>query len=329
MMHDMTYYSWLHENKAMNETKANAMIVRLLSVGFPEKGLTKTVKEGEIIALCLKAKEIFLSQSSLIEIDPPVRVCGDTHGQYGDLLRLFSRGGFPPTSNYLFLGDYVDRGRQNLETICLLFCYKVKFPNNFFLLRGNHECSNVNRVYGFYEECNRRYQSPRMWQAFQDTFQCMPLCALVGERILCMHGGISPDLKSLQQLRQIPRPCDASTPSLEMDLLWADPVVGLTGFQANMRGASYGFGPDILATMCKTLNIDLVARAHQVVQDGYEFFGARKLVTIFSAPHYCGQFDNAAAMMIVDENLVCSFQILRPTIGRGITKVVPTSAGKC
>lgn len=93
---------------------------------------------------------------------------------------------------------------------------------------------------------------------FQDTFQCMPLCALVGERILCMHGGISPELKSLQQLRQIPRPCDASTPSLEMDLLWADPVVGLTGFQANMRGASYGFGPDVLATMCKTLNIDLV-----------------------------------------------------------------------
>jgi len=303
----------------------NDLIIRLLGVGNPEKGLTKSVKEAEIILLCSKVREVFLSQSSLVEIDPPVRVVGDVHGQYGDLLRLFSRGGFPPTANYIFLGDYVDRGRQNLETILLLFCYKLKFPNNFFMLRGNHECQNVNRVYGFYEECNRRFQSPRMWQAFQDTFSCMPLAGLIGERILCMHGGISPHLKKLEQLRNITRPTEATGPTLEMDLLWADPVVGLAGFQENMRGASFGFGSDVLATLCKELNIDLVARAHQVVQDGYEFFGNRKLVTIFSAPHYCGQFDNAAAMLIVNEELVCSFQILRPTIGRGQTKVVPTS----
>jgi len=305
----------------------NELILRLLSVGNPEKGLTKSVKETEIISVCSKAREVFMSQSSLIEIDPPVKIVGDVHGQYGDLLRLFNRGGFPPTSNYLFLGDYVDRGRQNLETILLLFCYKLKYPNNFFLLRGNHECQNVNRVYGFYEECNRRYQSPRMWQAFQDTFACMPLSGLIGERILCMHGGLSPLLKKIDQLRNIPRPTEATGQTLEMDLLWADPVVGLTGFQENMRGASYGFGSDVLSMLCKELNIDLVARAHQVVQDGYEFFGNRKLVTIFSAPHYCGQFDNAAAMLIVNEELVCSFQILRPTTGRGQTKVVPTSQG--
>uniref|UniRef100_A0A7E4UU04 Serine/threonine-protein phosphatase n=1 Tax=Panagrellus redivivus TaxID=6233 RepID=A0A7E4UU04_PANRE len=312
----------------MANPEINDLIVRLLSVCQPDKGLTKTVKETEIITLCGKVKELFMSQSSLIEIDPPVRICGDTHGQYGDLLRLLNRGGFPPTANYLFLGDYVDRGRQNLETILLLFCYKLKFPNNFFMLRGNHECATVNRVYGFYEECTRRYNSPRMWNSFQDAFSCMPLCGLVGERILCMHGGISPHLKSLDQLRQIQRPTDATGPTLEMDLLWADPVPGLSGFQSNMRGASYGFGADILTNMCQQLNIDMVARAHQVVQDGYEFFGNRKLVTIFSAPHYCGQFDNAAAMMIVDENLVCSFQILRPTIGRGQTKTVMTAVSK-
>ncbi|EFO23569.2 serine/threonine protein phosphatase PP1 isozyme 1 [Loa loa] len=270
-----------------------------------------------------------MAQPSLIEIDPPVRICGDTHGQYGDVLRIFGRGGFPPLANYLFLGDYVDRGHQNLETIILLFCYKVKFPNNFFLLRGNHECANVNRVYGFYEECMRRFNSAQLWQTFQDTFQCMPLTALVGERILCMHGGISPQLKSLQQLREIKRPIDVVSPSLEMDLLWADPVIGISGFQMNMRGASFGFGTDILASLCKELNIDMVARAHQVVQDGYEFFGARKCVTIFSAPHYCGQFDNAAAIMSVDQNLLCSFQILRPTVGRAATRIIPTSMGKC
>ncbi|TKR89497.1 hypothetical protein L596_013593 [Steinernema carpocapsae] len=303
----------------------NELIVKLLNVGQPDKGMTKTIKEAEIISLCVKAREVFLSQSSLVELDPPVRVCGDTHGQYGDLLRLFNRGGFPPLANYIFLGDYVDRGRQNLETICLLLCYKVKYPHNFYLLRGNHECANVNKVYGFFEECNRRYQSPRMWQAFQDAFSCMPLSGLIGERILCMHGGISPELKSLNQLREIPRPTDATGPGLQMDLLWSDPVVGISGFQLGARGASWGFGADVLGETEKLLNVDLVARAHQVVQDGYEFFGNRKLVTIFSAPHYCGQFDNASAMMIVDENLSCSFQILRPTVGKGTTKILPTS----
>uniref|UniRef100_A0AC34F1F1 Serine/threonine-protein phosphatase n=1 Tax=Panagrolaimus sp. ES5 TaxID=591445 RepID=A0AC34F1F1_9BILA len=207
-------------------------------------------------------------------------------------MRLFDRGGFPPCVNYLFLGDYVDRGRQNLETICLFFCYKVKYPENFFLLRGNHECSAINRVYGFFEECNRRYQSVRLWQAFQDVFNTMPFCGLVGQKILCMHGGLSPQLKSIEQ---------------------SDPDNWIRGWLPNTRGVSYVYGPDVVAEMIVKLDIDLVARAHQVVQDGYEFFANRKLVTIFSAPHYCGQFDNAAAMMNVDENLVCSFQILRPS----------------
>ncbi|KAE9414899.1 hypothetical protein Angca_006937 [Angiostrongylus cantonensis] len=325
------------------------LITNLLSVGNPDKGLTKTVSENDIMDTLKKARELFLSQPSMVELDSPVKICGDTHGQYTDLLRLFNKGGFPPLSNYLFLGDYVDRGKQNLEVILLIIAYKARllFPKNFFALRGNHECANVNRTYGFYDECMRRYQSQRMWQSFQvqnislptksikdliqhclqDTFCVMPLTALVADKILCMHGGLSPHLESLEQLRNIPRPTEATGQTLEMDLLWADPVIGLSGFQANMRGASYGFGPDILAKFCNTLNIDLVARAHQVVQDGYEFFGGRKLVTIFSAPHYCGQFDNAAAIMVVDENLQCSFEILRPCAGRPQPKIVPTSMG--
>ena len=109
--------------------------------------------ENEVRGLCLKSREIFLQQPILLELEAPLKICGDIHGQYTDLLRLFEYGGFPPESNYLFLGDYVDRGKQSLESICLLLAYKIKYPENFFLLRGNHECASINRIYGFYDEC--------------------------------------------------------------------------------------------------------------------------------------------------------------------------------
>ena len=121
---------------------------------------------------------------------------GDVHGQYYDLLRIFEYGGFPPEANYLFLGDYIDRGKQSIETIALLLCYKIKYPENFFMLRGNHECAQINRIYGFYDECKRRY-SIRLWRVFSDVFNCLPVAALVDEKIFCMHGGLSPELKNL------------------------------------------------------------------------------------------------------------------------------------
>ncbi|TKR81605.1 hypothetical protein L596_015450 [Steinernema carpocapsae] len=291
----------------------DSMISRLLNVGMAGGRLTTQVGEQELQQLCQMAKEVFISQSSLIEIEPSVVVCGDIHGQYSDLLRVFDKNGFPPDSNYIFLGDYVDRGRQNIETICLMFCYKIKYPENFFMLRGNHECPAINRVYGFFEECNRRYKSIRLWNAFQDTFNWMPLAGLIGGKILCMHGGLSPALANIDQLRNLPRPQDPPNPSMGIDLLWADPDQWAKGWQANTRGVSYVFGQDVVVDVCQKLDIDLVARAHQVVQDGYEFFANRRLVTIFSAPHYCGQFDNAAATMAVGEDMSCSFHVYRPT----------------
>ncbi|CAI4232736.1 unnamed protein product [Auanema sp. JU1783] len=289
------------------------LMQRLYNVGAGGGRLTQTVSEQELQACAQMAKEVFKSQSSLIEIVPPVVVCGDIHGQYSDLLRILDKNGFPPDVNYIFLGDYVDRGRQNIETIALMFCLKIKFPENFFMLRGNHECPAINRVYGFFEECNRRYRSPRLWNTFQETFNWMPLCGLIGNRILCMHGGLSPQLNSLDQLRTLARPQDPPNPSMGIDLLWADPDQWVRGWQANTRGVSYVFGQDIVMEMCQKLDIDLIARAHQVVQDGYEFFASKKLVTIFSAPHYCGQFDNFAATMTVREDMVCNFFIYKPT----------------
>ena len=263
----------------------------------------------------MRSRQIFLSQPNLLELKAPIKICGDIHGQFYDLLRLFDYGGFPPESNYLFLGDYVDRGKQSLETICLLMAYKILYPENFFILRGNHECASINRIYGFYDECKRRF-SVKLWRTFTDVFNCLPIAALVDGKIFCMHGGLSPDLHSMDQIRRIKRPTDVPDTGLICDLLWSDPEAKRTGWNENERGVSYVFGPDVVTRFLEKHDLDLICRAHQVVEDGYEFFARRQLVTLFSAPNYCGEFDNAGALMSVDQSLMCSFQILRPNQNR-------------
>jgi len=210
------------------------------------------------------------------------------------------------------LGDYVDRGQQSIETICLLLAFKVKYPENFFLLRGNHECSSINRLYGFYDECKRRY-SFKIWKMFGDCFNCLPVAAIIDDKIMCMHGGLSPDLTNLEQVTRIMRPTEIPDEGLLCDLVWSDPDNDMNGWAENERGVSFTFGTDVVSAFLKKHELDLICRAHQVVEDGYEFFAKRQLVTVFSAPNYCGEFDNSAALMSVDENLVCSFQILKPS----------------
>jgi len=284
----------------------------LLSLRGSPPGTLAHITEQEIKLLCSTARPVLLNQPMLIELEAPIKICGDIHGQYTDLLRLFEYGGFPPVANYLFLGDYVDRGKQSIETICLLLAYKIQYPDNFFILRGNHESAGINRIYGFYDECKRRY-SIKLWKVFSDVFNCLPAAALIDEKILCMHGGLSPELQSLQQIANIERPCDVPDMGLLCDLLWSDPDANTTGWGDNDRGVSYVFGADIVSKFLNKLDLDLVVRAHQVVEDGYEFFAGRQLVTLFSAPNYCGEFDNAGGMISVDEDLMCSFQILKPS----------------
>ncbi|KAI6231321.1 Serine/threonine-protein phosphatase [Aphelenchoides besseyi] len=270
--------------------------------------LTDVISEEEITLICRQAQDIFLQQPPLIETEAPMIVVGDIHGQFMDLLRIFKRCGFPPKSNYLFLGDYVDRGSQSLEVITLLFCYKIKYPENCFLLRGNHEVKSINTVYGFYAECQRRY-SLRLWQTFQDTFNCLPFAALIGGRIFCMHGGLSPNFESWDQIRQVQRPIEPPAASFLTDFLWSDPNPAADGWHTSSRGVSQTFGADVVQEFCARMDVDLIARAHQVVHDGYLFFAKRKLVTIFSAPRYCNEYNNAAAVMLVNKSLHCKFSI--------------------
>jgi len=295
----------------MEKVDLDDIIARMLEKRNSAPGTKVNLKLHEVKYLIEKSREIFISQPVLLDLEAPLKIVGDIHGQYWDLLRLFEYGGFPPDANYLFLGDYVDRGPNGLETICLLLAYKIKYPENFFMLRGNHECSSINRIYGFYEECKTRF-SLKIWKLFNDCFNCLPLGAIIEDKILCIHGGLSPDLKSLEQIRRIVRPTEIPDTGLLCDLLWADPDAELPGWQVNDRGVSFTFGGDVVDNFLKRHEFDLIVRAHQVVEDGYEFFAKRQLVTVFSAPNYCGEFDNAGAMMAVDETLMCSFQILRP-----------------
>lgn len=293
------------------EVDIDNILERLLEVRGCRPGKQVYFTEQEVTDLCIRSREIFMSQPMLVNVPLPVKICGDIHGQYYDLLRLFESGGIPPTSSYLFLGDYVDRGKQSIETICLLLAFKIKYPEKFFLLRGNHESAGINRIYGFYDECKRRF-NVKLWKTFTDCFNCMPVAALVLGKILCMHGGLSPELTSLDLVRRIPRPIDIPDHGLLCDLLWADPDKEAQGWADNPRGVSFLFGSEIVQNFLRKHELELICRAHQVVEDGYEFFANRQLVTVFSAPNYCDEFDNAAGIMTVDENLLCSFQVLKP-----------------
>ena len=297
---------------ALRDADVDDMIKRLVDAGYAGK-VTKTVclKNAEITAVCNAAREVFLSQPALLELSPPVKIVGDVHGQYTDLIRMFEMCGFPPNSNFLFLGDYVDRGKQSLETILLLLCYKIRYPKNFFLLRGNHECANVTRVYGFYDECKRRC-NVKVWKTFVDTFNTLPIAAIVAGKIFCVHGGLSPSLSHMDDIRNIARPTDVPDYGLLNDLLWSDPADMEADWEANERGVSYCFGKKVIMEFLQKHDFDLVCRAHMVVEDGYEFFNERILVTVFSAPNYCGEFDNWGAVMSVSAELLCSFELLKP-----------------
>lgn len=274
---------------------------------------SNVLTQKELTFICGKARSVITAQPVFIELVPPLVVCGDVHGQFYDLLRIFERCGDPGVTNYLFLGDYVDRGNFCVNTIALLFLYKIKYPENFFLLRGNHEASIINKVYGFYEECRRNYRS-QIWRTFNSVFEWLPIAAMIDNRILCIHGGISPELESLDQLRNIKRPLVIPDKGLVCDLTWADPEPTCEMWGENDRGTSYVFGEEAAKRLLEKFGLDLIVRAHQAVNSGFSFpFSPwMGVVTVFSAPNYSGEFGNSGAVMTVNEQNLCRFEVFEP-----------------
>ena len=274
------------------------------------------IKEDECNYVIDKAYGILEKEESLLKISAPLYICGDIHGQYYDLLRVFDILKYPPQSTFLFLGDYVDRGKQSLECLLLLLCLKIKYPDKIFLLRGNHECEALNKMYGFFDECKRRL-SIKCFKKIIALFNIMPISALINENILCMHGGLSKDLQNIEQINKILRPTDIPNEGLLCDILWSDPNESLNeDFGSNERNISVTFSKDVVKNFLEKNNLDLICRAHQVVEEGFEFFADMKLVTIFTAPNYMGEFDNNGGILEVGEDLLCKFHVLRPNFER-------------
>ncbi|CAH1793612.1 unnamed protein product [Owenia fusiformis] len=266
----------------------------------------KQLSENQVKTLCEKAKEILSKESNVQDVKCPVTVCGDVHGQFHDLMELFRIGGRSPDTNYLFMGDYVDRGYYSVETVSLLVALKARFPERITILRGNHESRQITQVYGFYDECLRKYGNANVWKYFTDLFDFLPLTALVDGQIFCLHGGLSPSIDTLDHIRALDRIQEVPHEGPMCDLLWSDPD-DRGGWGISPRGAGYTFGQDISETFNHTNGLTLVSRAHQLVMEGYNWCHDRNVVTIFSAPNYCYRCGNQAAIMELDDSLKYSF----------------------
>ncbi|KAG7283422.1 hypothetical protein CRUP_031475 [Coryphaenoides rupestris] len=257
-----------------------------LDVWIEQLNECKQLSENQVRTLCEKAKEILTKESNVQDVRCPVTVCGDVHGQFHDLMELFKIGGKSPDTNYLFMGDYVDRGYYSVETVSLLVALKVRYPERITILRGNHESRQITQVYGFYDECLRKYGNANVWKSFTDLFDYLPLTALVDSQIFCLHGGLSPSIDTLDHIRALDR----------------------------LQEVPH---EDISETFNHANRLTLVSRAHQLVMEGYNWCHERNVVTIFSAPNYCYRCGNQAAIMELDDTLKYSFLQFDPAPRRG------------
>mmetsp|Transcript_13261 Transcript_13261/g.34767 ORF Transcript_13261/g.34767 Transcript_13261/m.34767 type:complete len:309 (-) Transcript_13261:156-1082(-) len=268
----------------------------------------EVLSEAEVKSLCAKAREILIDESNVQRVDAPVTICGDIHGQFYDLMELFKVGGDVPETNYLFLGDFVDRGFYSVETFLLLLALKVRYPDRITLIRGNHESRQITQVYGFYDECLRKYGSVNVWRYCTEVFDYLSLSALIEDRVFCVHGGLSPSISTLDQVRVIDRKQEVPHDGAMCDLMWSDPEE-IEGWGLSPRGAGYLFGGDVVKQFNHVNKLELISRAHQLVMDGYRLMFDEALVTVWSAPNYCYRCGNVAAILELDENLQRSFKL--------------------
>ncbi|QIW99721.1 hypothetical protein AMS68_005239 [Peltaster fructicola] len=352
----------------------------------------RPIPENQVRELCFKARELLIEEGNVVGVDAPVTICGDIHGQFHDLMELFRVGGDVPDTNYLFMGDFVDRGFYSLESFLLLLCLKVRYPDRITLIRGNHESRQITTVYGFYDECLRKYGSANVWRYCCEVFDYLALGALVtgaatdldptdapyadpsqtqnaddsnweieilnstghiinrfpraqyngsqdlsqlsnvpsspsasqpngssigipgtgaagastssnrtGGAVLCVHGGLSPLIDSIDKIRLLDRKQEVPHEGAMCDLLWSDPDE-IDGWGLSPRGAGFLFGADIVKCFNHKNDLSLICRAHQLVMEGFREMFENSIVTVWSAPNYCYRCGNVAAILELGED---------------------------
>lgn len=269
----------------------------------------ESINEEDLKTLLLKLMEVLYTEPNVLSLNSPITICGDIHGQLYDLFELFKKACDTEDDNFdignqkfLFMGDYVDRGRFSVETFAFLAALKLKYPGQFFLLRGNHECRQVNQMYGFYNESLHYYGHAGIWNMCNDAFDLLPMAALIDNKVFSVHGGLSPSIPLIEKISLFNRKNELPCEGPLCDLCWSDPE-DIDDWHENQRGAGYFFGKKQVDQFCYNNGIDLITRSHQLAMDGYqEFFkddenGQAKLVTVWSAPNYMYRSGNKATVM--------------------------------
>ncbi|KAG2016189.1 serine/threonine-protein phosphatase PP2A catalytic subunit [Coprinopsis cinerea AmutBmut pab1-1] len=255
--------------------------------------------EALLREICEKTKEVLMRESNVVHVSAPVTVVGDIHGQFYDLIEIFRIGGYAPHTNYLFLGDYVDRGLFSVETISLLTCLKLRYPDRVQLIRGNHESRAVTQTYGFYSECVRKYNSSHVWTYFTDMFDFLTLSVVIDNQIFCVHGGLSPSIHSIDQIKVVDRFREIPHEGPMADLVWSDPDPEKEDFAISPRGAGYTFGAGVVHKFLQQNQMSHILRAHQLCMEGYASLFDKHLSTVWSAPNYCYRCGNSASILEV------------------------------
>jgi diadenosine tetraphosphatase ApaH/serine/threonine PP2A family protein phosphatase len=262
----------------------------------------------ELISHC---RALLALEPSIFTLHGDFVVVGDIHGNVDDLIRIFERTGYPPAARYLFLGDMVDRGPNSVEVVLMLFTLKVLFPAHVYLLRGNHECDTICAFYGFRAECEQKLNS-EIYCRFIDCFRYLSFAATVNDRILCLHGGICPELRSLKDIEALGRPMLSLESPVSNGIVWSDPRAESSGWETSDRGSGYLFSNRILRDFLNANGLALLIRSHENCQSGYDrpFGNEGKCITVFSNSDYCG-IGNDGAVAKVSEDCGVTFEVIR------------------
>ncbi|VDP89135.1 unnamed protein product [Echinostoma caproni] len=290
-----------------SEEKIDSIISRLTDRQVI-RGNMAHLKQEEVAFLAHYTTSLLMKDPVCLDIklNRPIYIVGDLYGQHGKLVQIFEALGHPSKQRYLFLGNYVNRGSRSLELVSLLFAYKLRYPENVLLLRGNHECHYISYYYGFSHECRKRF-TQTLWKTIMNAFNCLPVAAIIEDAILCVHSGLIKDnpllsLRSQAKFREflteaIERPTTiSSNPYLEQ-LVWSEPVYDSRGWYINPAGKGYFFGEPEVIDFCEHCGFQQVIRSNELIRNGYEFAAGGKLLTICSVPFLARGIRNAGAVV--------------------------------